>query len=235
MAREITAFSDSVAVFASAAAFVDLCFPADLRRLPVSTGTHRSLCPACWARSALSSSGPFARCSAFPFPMTSEWASSCEEAMADPPVFDRLRLIAIHEGVVRDLVHGAQISRPQLSVPMMARWMLRAATARIAACDAIIPVPLHRSRLFRRKFNQAAELRASSRPPLRQAFPAGDARPHQAHRPADRASAPGRGRTMCAALSRSHRARTQTSSAVVSCSSTTSTPPERRWRRRPGC
>jgi ComF family protein len=41
---------------------------------------------------------------------------------------------------------------------MMAQWMLRASDGTVAACDAILPVPLHRTRIFLRKFNQAAEL-----------------------------------------------------------------------------
>jgi len=41
---------------------------------------------------------------------------------------------------------------------MMAEWMLRAADGTVERCDAILPVPLHRNRMFSRKFNQAAEL-----------------------------------------------------------------------------
>lgn len=41
---------------------------------------------------------------------------------------------------------------------MMAVWMLRAAEGTVERWDAILPVPLHRTRMFSRKFNQAAEL-----------------------------------------------------------------------------
>ncbi|MGO7309678.1 ComF family protein, partial [Rhizobium ruizarguesonis] len=42
--------------------------------------------------------------------------------------------------------------------PMMAAWMLRASDETVERCDALIPVPLHRTRMLSRKFNQAAEL-----------------------------------------------------------------------------
>ncbi|GGA91380.1 hypothetical protein GCM10011491_19260 [Brucella endophytica] len=42
--------------------------------------------------------------------------------------------------------------------PWMARWMLRAGSELFADCDVVIPVPLHRYRLWSRRFNQAAEL-----------------------------------------------------------------------------
>jgi ComF family protein len=82
----------------------------------------------------------------------------CAEAIANPPPFDRLRSAAIHDEAVRDLVHGLKYRDRVDLAPMMAGWMLRAADGTVEICDAIIPVPLHRSRLLSRKFNQAAEL-----------------------------------------------------------------------------
>lgn len=80
------------------------------------------------------------------------------EAIANPPVFDRLRSVAIHEGIVRDLVHGLKYRDRTDLAPLMAEWMIRAGDGAVAAADMIVPVPLHAFRLWRRKFNQAAEL-----------------------------------------------------------------------------
>jgi ComF family protein len=41
---------------------------------------------------------------------------------------------------------------------LFARWLSRAADELVIEADAIIPVPLHRGRLFQRQFNQAAEI-----------------------------------------------------------------------------
>lgn len=80
------------------------------------------------------------------------------EAIAHPPVFDRLRSVALHEGIARDLVHDLKYRDRTDLAPMMAGWMVRAGGEALSACDAVIAVPLHRSRLFSRKFNQSAEL-----------------------------------------------------------------------------
>ncbi len=80
------------------------------------------------------------------------------QAIAHPPVFDRLRSVALHEGVARHLVHDLKYRDRVDLAPMMAGWMIRAASAEIVGADAILAVPLHRMRMFRRMFNQSAEL-----------------------------------------------------------------------------
>ncbi len=50
------------------------------------------------------------------------------------------------------------------TVPLFAKWMVRAGQELLAETDLIVPVPLHRARLFQRRFNQSAEMaRAVSR------------------------------------------------------------------------
>ncbi len=54
---------------------------------------------------------------------------------------------------------------------MLAAYMARAGAELLANADILVPVPLHRARLFRRRYNQAALLasalgRAVSRPAL---------------------------------------------------------------------
>ena len=47
---------------------------------------------------------------------------------------------------------------PSGEAPAMGRWMARAGTEILSEADLITPVPLHRVRLWRRRFNQAAVL-----------------------------------------------------------------------------
>ena len=77
--------------------------------------------------------------------------------------------MAIHDGPVRQLVHGLKYRDRTDLAAMMALWMLRASDGLVAGCDGIVPVPLHRWRFASRKFNQSAELarhlsRLSGRP-----------------------------------------------------------------------
>ena len=71
---------------------------------------------------------------------------------------DRLRSAATHDRAVRDLVHRLKYRDRTDLAPMMAAWMLRASDGTVESCDTLIPVPLHRTRMLARKFNQAAEL-----------------------------------------------------------------------------
>lgn len=80
------------------------------------------------------------------------------EAIAEPPIFDRLRSVALHEGPARSLVHSLKYRDRTDLARMMAQWMARAGAVELKECDAIIPIPLHWTRLFWRRFNQSAEL-----------------------------------------------------------------------------
>ena len=135
----------------------DLLYPPTCAACAAATGTHRSLCPRCWATLRFIER-PYCEVLGSPFSHDLGAGILSAEAMADPPPFDRLRSAAVHDGVVRDLVHGLKYRDRIDLAPMMAEWMMRASDGAVAGCDALIPVPLHRTRMFSRKFNQAAEL-----------------------------------------------------------------------------
>lgn len=42
--------------------------------------------------------------------------------------------------------------------PLFARWLSRAASELLDEADLVAPVPMHRTRLFQRRYNQAAEI-----------------------------------------------------------------------------
>lgn len=121
------------------------------------TGDHHAVCPACWSGLRLIER-PYCEILGLPFAFDPGPGSVSPEAIAEPPVFDRLRSVAIHDGIVRDLVHGLKYRDRTDLAPMMGEWMIRASDGAVAAADMIVPVPLHAFRLWRRKFNQAAEL-----------------------------------------------------------------------------
>jgi ComF family protein len=79
-------------------------------------------------------------------------------AIADPPVFGRARAVAEYEGTARTLVHRLTYGdRLDLARPLGA-MMARAGSELLAEADLVVPVPLHWSRLWRRRFNQASAL-----------------------------------------------------------------------------
>lgn len=79
-------------------------------------------------------------------------------AIAEPPVFARGRAVALYDGVARSLVHRLKYEDRLDLARVMARMMAASGRMLIAEAECIVPVPLHRGRLWRRRFNQAALL-----------------------------------------------------------------------------
>lgn len=82
----------------------------------------------------------------------------CGACIAKHPPWHRARSVFRYQGVGRDLVlafkHGDQLD----AAPTLARWLVRAGAELLAEADLIVPVPLHRRRLFSRRYNQSAVL-----------------------------------------------------------------------------
>lgn len=135
----------------------DLVYPPSCAQCGIRVADHGALCPKCWT-SIKFIERPFCEVLGTPFPYDHGEGALSPEAIADPPTFDRLRSVAIHDGIVRDLVHSLKYRDRLDLAPVIARWMVRAGASELAACDAVLAVPLHRTRLFTRKFNQSAEL-----------------------------------------------------------------------------
>ncbi|WP_377293812.1 ComF family protein [Rhizobium sp. SG2393] len=136
---------------------LDLLFP------PVCVGCSRliakphALCPVCWSGLRFLER-PYCAVLGLPFVHDLGDAILSPEAIADPPVFQRLRSAVVHEGVARHLVHALKYADRGDLAPMMAGWMVRASDGLLAECDGVVAVPLHRFRLWRRRFNQSADL-----------------------------------------------------------------------------
>ncbi|WP_368669673.1 ComF family protein [Roseibium sp. RKSG952] len=79
-------------------------------------------------------------------------------AIAEPPLFDRARAVAIYSGKAREMVHRFKYgARRELAAPM-ARLMARAGQELFEDDCLLVPVPLHWTRRIERRFNQAADL-----------------------------------------------------------------------------
>ncbi len=136
---------------------LDAVFP------PVCVGCGRlvaephALCPQCWSGLRFIEK-PYCAVLGLPFAYDVGEGMVSAEAIADPPVFAMLRSAVVHDGVARDLVHALKYADRGELAPMMAAWMLRASDGLVETCDGIVAVPLHRYRLWRRRFNQSADL-----------------------------------------------------------------------------
>ena len=122
-----------------------------------AVGGHQSLCPECWKKVHFISQPCCATCGV-PFDMTVEEGTLCGECLAFPPVFKSARSAMIYDEASKRLVLSLKHGDRLHPVPAMASWMQRAGDALLTAADVIVPVPLHRWRLFSRRYNQAALL-----------------------------------------------------------------------------
>jgi ComF family protein len=115
-----------------------------------------ALCPACWARTAWLGP-PLCACCGAPFTLAPERADArCAACLAAPPPFARARAAFRYEGAGRELVLGFKhADRLHLALALGA-WAARAGAELLAEADLVAPVPLHWTRLARRRFNQAA-------------------------------------------------------------------------------
>ena len=125
------------------------------RRATMQAGT---LCAACWGRMPFIER-PYSERLGTPFAQDLGPGLISPEAFANPPVFNRARAVARYDdGPARDLVHNLKYGDRLELADAMGRWMTRVGAELLAEADLILPVPLHRKRLFSRRFNQAAAL-----------------------------------------------------------------------------
>lgn len=139
-------------------AALDLVYPPSCIACRRAVAGDAGLCGACW-RAVRFIERPFCERLGVPFPQDFGPGLLSPEAAAHPPAYGRARAVAHYDdGPARKLVHALKYGdRLELAGPL-GRWMARAGADLLAEADVLVPVPLHRARLWRRQFNQAALL-----------------------------------------------------------------------------
>jgi ComF family protein len=137
-------------------------YPPQCIACEAATAESFSLCAACW-RAMPFIAPPF--CQRLGTPFAIDYGQNLHgqnllspAAIADPPRFDCGRAVALHrepaKGLVSRLKYGERLD---LARPM-ARLMAGAGRDLLAGADILVPVPMHRFRLWQRRYNQAALL-----------------------------------------------------------------------------
>jgi ComF family protein len=117
----------------------------------------RGLTPPAWARIAFIEA-PFCDACGAPFDYDQGLAARCAACSREAPAFDHARAACVYDEHVSDLILKLKhADRTDLS-GLFARWIARAAADLLPRIDGVVPVPLHRWRLLRRRYNQAAEI-----------------------------------------------------------------------------
>lgn len=120
-------------------------------------GSKDSLCARCWREMPFIEK-PWCQRLGTPFAYDVGEETWSPAAIASPPAFDRLRTVTLYDGPARSLVLALKFSRRRELALAMGRWMSRAGNEFLDKDCLVVPVPLHRYRLWTRRFNQAADL-----------------------------------------------------------------------------
>ena len=138
---------------------VDLVFPPRCPLCGDALGEQGGLCLACWGKLIIPGEPACARCQR---PLGEAFGGEsegvvCAPCLAAPPKHDGVAAATLYTPASRDLVlafkHGRRVT--------LARLLGRQMAARLASLEGewlVVPVPLHRWRLWRRGFNQSALL-----------------------------------------------------------------------------
>lgn len=140
------------------AAALDLLLPPQCLSCRAIVAAPGTLCGACFAKIRFLSAPCCAACG-MPFEFDPGGADAlCASCIRDRPAYDRARAVFRYDDASRGLIlafkHGDRID----AAPAYASWLLRAGSELAAVADCIAPVPLHWTRLFRRRYNQSALL-----------------------------------------------------------------------------
>lgn len=135
---------------------VDLVFPPRCPLCGDPLAAQGGLCVECWGKLAIPGEPACVLCQR-PMGADSTEGVTCAPCLAQPPRHDGIAAATLYTDASRDLVlafkHGRRIG--------LARLLGRLIAAKLAGLEGewlVVPVPLHRWRLWRRGFNQAALL-----------------------------------------------------------------------------
>lgn len=150
------AYTHSMTLSQTFAPLVDLVFPPRCPLCGEGLTAQLGLCAACWSDLVIPGEPSCALCQR-PFSEGTTDQSICAPCLAAPPKHDGIAAGTLYNDTSRRLVlafkHGQRIALAQ----MMAR-LIAARLPETGPDWLVVPVPLHRWRLWRRGFNQAALL-----------------------------------------------------------------------------
>jgi ComF family protein len=134
---------------------LDFVFPPLCAACRIPIAEAHNLCAACWAKIAFLSD-PVCFICGFPFAYDEGPETLCAACRQRAPAFDQARALMRYDEASRDPILALKRADRLDLVPAFARWLRQAGHQLLAEADLIVPVPLHRWRLWRRRFNQSA-------------------------------------------------------------------------------
>lgn len=104
-------------------------------------------------------SPPQCRRCGFPFEFSEERAEGeavCGACLKVAPIYHQARSALVYDDASRNIILGFKHGDQTQSTPCFVPWLNQAGKDLLDKADILMPVPLHRWRLLRRRFNQSA-------------------------------------------------------------------------------
>jgi ComF family protein len=139
------------------ASLLDLVLPARCPGCRTIVDGDGRYCLSCWQALQFLTPPWCARCGT-PFAHDHGPAAECGACLAEPPKYDSARAALAYGGPARATLLAFKHGDRDYLARIMAPHMARAAGDLLGPDILVVPVPLHRWRLWRRGFNQAALL-----------------------------------------------------------------------------
>ena len=111
-----------------------------------------SFCADCWKQLEFLGAGGCSRCG---LPLKATDIETCAVCLAKPPRLDRIRAAVAYGDISRSITMRLKYGRKVALARTMSRYM-QPLLGDLPGDTVFVPVPLHRSRLWRRGFNQSA-------------------------------------------------------------------------------
>jgi len=139
---------------------LDLLLPPNCLACDAPVDADGQFCLPCF-RQANFISAPFCKQCGVPLPFGFGATGLCQLCSAEPPAFSQARAALRYDALSRRLILPFKYSDRTDAANGLALLMARAGAGLLAEAELLVPVPLHKSRLRQRRYNQAALLAAA--------------------------------------------------------------------------
>lgn len=138
-------------------ALLNLVLPPRCLACGVVVALPHTLCGGCWSRLAFLVE-PLCRVCGQPFAAVTEPGTTCAACVYPHRAFHRVRAAVAYDDGSKRLILALKHGDRTDIVPAFAGWMAKAGAGLLEDADLLVPVPLHWTRLWTRRYNQAALL-----------------------------------------------------------------------------
>ncbi|MFA6280121.1 MAG: ComF family protein [Bdellovibrionales bacterium] len=118
---------------------------------------NQTLCAACW-KAIHFVNAPFCPCCGAPFDSPMGEGALCSVCLAETPAFTAARSVFLYDEASKPLLLRFKHADQLQGLPLFVQGLARAGEVFWPEVDGIVPVPLHRWRLLKRRYNQSALL-----------------------------------------------------------------------------